>query len=120
MLQQLESELEQENKQTGYPAEFDLLWNAYPRKPGSNKRQTYRLYAGHLKGGVDFDTMHSGALRYTAYVTAKGWLGTEFIKSAQVFFGRDQHFLLEWQCSDLPLNKEQRAEKQFKQRGYVT
>lgn len=102
-----------------YPAEFDLLWKAYPRKAGSNKKQTYRLYEGHLKSGIDFDTMHSGTLRYTAYATARAWIGTEFIKAAQVFFGRDQHFLLEWECSDLPKTKAQRDELQLRKRGII-
>lgn len=117
-----EAEADKEKATTpvfGYPPEFDLLWNAYPRKQGSNKKQTYRLYLGHLKAGIDFDTMHAGALRYTAYATAKTWIGTDFIKAAQVFFGRDQHFLLEWQCADLPAVKAARDQAQFKKRGYV-
>lgn len=120
-----EAEEEEETTTTAfvYPPEFELLWNAYPRRAGSNKRQTYRLYLAHLRAGIDYDTMHSGALRYLAYVIAKSWIGTDFIKTAQVFFGRDQHFLLEWECSDIPnkslMTKEQRDAEHYRKRGYV-
>lgn len=87
---------------SNYPPEFELLWKVLPKKPGANKKQTYRLYLGHLRAGVDFDTMYNGAIRYAAYALAKGWIGTDFVKAPQVFMGRDQHFLSEWDCADLP------------------
>lgn len=103
-----------------YPADFEMLWRLYPKRSGANKKQTHRLVSGHLRAGVDFDVIHNGTLRYVAYVTQKGWLGTDYVKMPQVFFGRDQHFLSEWDASDLPaISREQRAQDQFRKRGYV-
>lgn len=85
-----------------YPPEFEFVWKAYPKRPGGNKKQTHRLYAGHLKAGIPYDAILDGTLRYAAYIAAKGWAGTEWVKLPQTFYGRDQHFLAQWDAADLP------------------
>lgn len=102
-----------------YPPEFELLWKSYPRRAGANKQQTYRLYLRHTKDGIEFDAMHDGALRYLAYVTAKGWIGTEFIKLPQTFFGQDKHFLSEWQTADIRDDKAEKRRREAIARGYI-
>lgn len=77
-----------------YPPEFELIWNAYPRRrPASNKAGTFRLYEGHLKSGVAYDVLFEGTKRYAAVCLAEGIVGTKFVKDAKTFFGRDKYFL---------------------------
>lgn len=87
---------------SNYSPEFELIWKVLPKKPGANKKQTHRLYLAHLKRGVDFDTMHNGALHYAAYATFRGWIGTNYVKAPQVFMGDDQHFLTDWTIPSEP------------------
>lgn len=85
---------------TSYPADFELLWNAYPKRSGSNNKQAaYRQFEARLAEGVSFQAMHDGVLRYAAWATASGKVGTELVKMASTFLGRDRHFADAW---DIP------------------
>jgi len=76
-----------------YSPEFEQLWAVYPKRSGSNsKRAAYRQYVARLKQGVSPTEMYDGVVRYAAYVEARGLAGTELVKMASTFLGRDEHF----------------------------
>lgn len=84
-----------------YPPEFELLWNAYPKRSGTNNKQAaYRQYLARLTEGVSFDAMHDGVLRYAAWATASGIVGQRVVLMAATFFGRDRHFLEPYDIPD--------------------
>jgi hypothetical protein len=88
-------------KPKGYPPEFELLWNTYPRRfPASNKAGAFRGYRSHLKAGVAYDVMLEGVKKYAAAMIADGKVGTRYVLDAKTFFGPDKHFLNEY--SDAP------------------
>ncbi len=89
-------------KRGEYSPQFEALWLEYPKRAGANKAQCYRLVTGHLNAGITFDIIASGTKRYKKYIVAKGWVGTEFIKTPQVFYGRDRHFLSDWEVPKAP------------------
>lgn len=82
---------------SGYPADFELLWKAYPKREGSNpKSSALKAYNARLREGVDFTVMQDGTNRYEAYARTKGWVGTEYVMLASRFFGTERGFLEEW------------------------
>jgi hypothetical protein len=83
---------------TSYPADIDLLWSAYPKRSGSNNKQAaYRQFQARLAEGVAFDAMYDGTQRYAAWAQASGKVGTELVKMASTFLGRDRHFDETWE-----------------------
>jgi hypothetical protein len=80
----------------GYPAEFDILWNAYPKRPGSNKRNTYACYLSRLKDGCSYEAMFEGTKAYHAFCLRQGWLGTNSVKMPETFYGPARHFASDW------------------------
>jgi hypothetical protein len=80
----------------GYPAEFDLLWNAYPKRPGSNKRNTYACYLSRLNDGCSYEAMFEGTKAYHAFCLRQGWLGTNSVKMPETFYGPARHFASDW------------------------
>jgi hypothetical protein len=80
-----------------YPADFELLWSAYPKRSGSNNKQAaYRQFQARLAEDIAFDAMYDGTQRYAAWAQATGKVGTELVKMASTFLGRDQHFAEAW------------------------
>lgn len=79
---------------TAYPAEFELLWKAYPkRQGGSNKAGSYRCYQGNLKRGVSFEVMFEGVKAYTLRCIADASIGTRYVMDCKTFLGPDKHYL---------------------------
>jgi hypothetical protein len=88
---------------TSYPADFELLWNAYPKRSGSNNKATaYRQFQARLADGVSFDAMYDGVQRYATWAAATGKVGTELVKMASTFLGRDRHFAEPWELPAAP------------------
>lgn len=82
-----------------YPLDFELTWNAYPKRAGGNsKRDAYKAWCARRKHGVDSDTLREGVLRYSAYLHATGKIGTEYVKTAATFFGPGLHYAEAWEC----------------------
>lgn len=73
--------------------EWKALWALYPaRMGGNNEREAYQNYGVRLKEGHSHEKMQAGLLRYVRYLEAAGKIGTEYVKTAAVFFGHKLHF----------------------------
>jgi hypothetical protein len=88
---------EGKERTTSYPADFELIWNARPKRSGSdNKQAAYKAYQARIADGVAFDAMYEGVKRYRAYLTATGKEGTEYVKMLSTLLGPDRHFADDW------------------------
>jgi hypothetical protein len=75
---------------------FDQCWAIYPKREGGNSRAAAeKAYIARIKQGVDPQVLYAAAERYKAYCDAKGKTGTEFVKTAEVFYGPKRHYV-EW------------------------
>jgi hypothetical protein len=79
-------------KRNDYPAPFEEVWQAYPTRPGANKRATFKAWSARIKAGVTAETMLAGARAYAAYIQATG----QHLKLPETFFGPDEHFASDW------------------------
>ncbi|MFT2788891.1 YdaU family protein [Serratia sp. T13T92] len=83
-----------------YPPDFETVWLAYPRRPGSpDKHCALKAWNARLREGVTSESMLDGTRRYSAFVVATGKSGTEFIKQAKTFFGPSRHFEDDWKIT---------------------
>lgn len=93
---------------SGYPADFELLWKAYPKREGpNNKRSSFKAFTARLKSGVSYDVMFEGVKRYREYLNATGKEGTAYVKMAATFLGPDRHFADDWAVPDQKPEPEQ-------------
>lgn len=78
-----------------YPEEFIELWNAYPKRPGANKKSAFNAWLSRLKKGFSKEDILDGVIRYARYCEA---LNTEpqYIKQPATFLGPQDHFLSDW------------------------
>lgn len=81
-----------------YPDEFEQAWEAYPRRPGASKKDSYKAWNARLKGGVSPNVMIAGVQRYAAYVIATQ-TQEQFVKQPATFFGTGEHYLADWRPS---------------------
>jgi len=79
-------------KRNDYPAAFEEAWQAYPTRPGANKRATFKAWTARIRSGVAAETMLAGARGYSAYIQATG----QHLKLPETFFGPDEHFGSDW------------------------
>jgi len=79
-------------KRNDYPAAFEEAWQAYPTRPGANKRATFKAWTARIKAGIAAETMLAGARAYAAYIQATG----QHLKLPETFFGPDEHFGSDW------------------------
>jgi uncharacterized protein YdaU (DUF1376 family) len=62
------------------------FWPAYPKRDGTNSRKNARrVYVGEVTKGADPETVQDGLQAYRAHCTAKGFLGTSFVKTAEAW-----------------------------------
>ena len=90
-----------------YPPEFEAVWDAYPRRAGSNpKRAAYGAWAARIRDGVVADDILAGTGRYARYIAAKGDGGTAFVMQAKRFFGPNREWEDSWDyqgiCGERP------------------
>jgi hypothetical protein len=78
-----------------YPPEFIAVWQAYPRRDGASKKDSFKAWSARVKAGVDPATIAKAVDRYAAYVKA---VGTEprYIKRPETFFGPGEHYETDW------------------------
>lgn len=68
------------NKGQEYPPEFEILWQAYPRRQGSNpKNKAFACWNARKRDGVAPATMLAGVERYRDYCQLASKVGTEFV-----------------------------------------
>jgi hypothetical protein len=81
-----------------YSADFLAAWAEYPRRAGANsKGAAWRQWRARIKQGVPAADMIAGTKRYAAFCHATDKLGTEYVKQAATFFGRDRHYAEAWE-----------------------
>jgi uncharacterized protein YdaU (DUF1376 family) len=103
---------EREKPADGYPPDFTLLWNAYPKKAGeNNKRKAYKAYEARLRDGVAFDVMYEGVKRYRQHLIDTGKEGTDYVKMTATFLGPNRHFLDEYAAPNPITNGDAAARK---------
>lgn len=84
-------------KKPPYPQEFELAWQKYPKRPGSNpKRQAFKAWSARAKEGHDPAVMLAGVIRYGKYCQTTGKANTEYVMQAVRFFGTSCEFENEW------------------------
>ncbi len=77
--------------------DFKALRAAYPPR-GGNQGWTpaERLVTGHIRKGADIDDILEGTKAYAKWCDHMGKTGTELVKQAQTFFGRDKWWAEDW------------------------
>ncbi len=94
-----------------YAAELEIIKGHYPKRDGDLKwRLAGRHFVAARKRGEPFGVIIAGVKRYAAYCRAKGWVGTEFVKQAASFFGREQCWREEWKPAALTPRRGMRDE----------
>lgn len=77
--------------------QFDEIRKTYPRRGGGqNWEDARRGYRKLLSSGYTHKEILAGVQRYAAHIRAKGDEGSEFVKMASSFFGRNKCFLEEF------------------------
>jgi len=80
-----------------YPADFEEIWAAYPRREGGNsKRDAFKAFRARLREGVAAADLLDGVRRYAAFVRAKGIEGSSFVMQAATFLGPGERFREAW------------------------
>ena len=88
-------------KRNDYPAAFEEAWQAYPARPGANKRATFKAWSARIKAGATAETMLAGARAYATYIQVTG----QYLKAPETFFGPDEHFTCDWTPPPAPTPK---------------
>lgn len=108
-----------------YTTDFEVLWQRYPKRAGSNpKRRAFQAYGQRLSEGHTHDVMLAGTDRMAGYVRSEKSEGTRYVLQTATFLGPDLRFLEPWHISaSVPKNgqrpDETPAEYQARKRGYV-
>ncbi len=77
--------------------QFEAAWKAYPKREGANpKNKALSSWNARRKEGVSTEDMMQGVIRYAAYCTVKGSIGTEYVMQAQRFFGKGREYENVW------------------------
>jgi hypothetical protein len=79
----------------GYSAEFEEAWRVYPKRPGANKKASFKAWSARIASGVEPQLMLTGSARYAAYCAANN-TDPQYIKQPATFFGPDHHYLSDW------------------------
>lgn len=82
-------------KRNDYPADFEVVWEVYPQRPGDSKKAAHKAWAARVVAGAVVAEMLAGAQAYAAYVKAMA-IGPQFIKHAATFFGPDDWYAADW------------------------
>jgi hypothetical protein len=82
-------------KRNDYPADFEVVWEVYPGRPGDSKKAAHKAWASRLKAGATATEMLAGAQAYAAYVKVMR-IEPQFIKQGATFFGPGEHFSADW------------------------
>jgi hypothetical protein len=78
-----------------YPADFEIVWEVYPARPGASKKAAHKAWAARITIGATPAEMLAGAQAYAHYVKAMK-IEPQFIKQAATFFGPGEHYAADW------------------------
>jgi len=80
---------------------FDLTWNEYPRRSGSNPRdKALTQWKKRVSEGCDPASIHQGVLRYKKHCEEGNKTMTEFVMQGARFFGKDKEFENDWAANN--------------------
>lgn len=71
------------------PDGFDAFWACYPKRSGAADRKAAVKAFGPAVKRADLETILHGARAYNSEMTAKGKIGTEFVKQARTWLNAD-------------------------------
>lgn len=72
---------------------FEEAWRLYPKRDGGNsKKAALKAWNARIREGVSPDSLIAAVKAYAAAMSAKGNVGTPYVKQAATFFGPDRHF----------------------------
>lgn len=82
-------------KRNDYPADFEVVWEVYPARPGDSKKAAHKAWAARLAAGATVAEMLAGAQAYAAFVKA---MKTEpmYILLSATFFGPSERYVADW------------------------
>lgn len=83
----------------GYPAAFEILWEARPRRAGSDpKPAAFRAWQARIREGrITTEDAHAAVLRYAEFCRATGKIETEIVQQLATFFGLvKEGYLQDW------------------------
>ena len=77
------SSLDEKTPDQAIEGHFEIFWNAYPKRKGTNSRKEALLkFKTKVKAGISAETVIDGARRYCAYIKSTGKDNTEYVKQA--------------------------------------
>lgn len=80
-----------------YPPEFELIWQRYPKRPGSNpKRKALQAWNARIKDGHDPAKILAGVIRYGNFCDQTSKTNTEYVMQAVRFLGASCEFDNPW------------------------
>lgn len=68
---------------------FAKLWATYPSRKGSNRKTSLQRYAKAIRAGHSPGAILAGAKAYAAHLTRTGRIGTEFVKTTEVWLNKE-------------------------------
>lgn len=91
------NDLPKDGGQYVYPTEFEVWWEVYPERRGSNSKiGAYRKWRSTVLDGVRPDRLYEAALKYRSHLESEGQVGTPYVKQAKTFLGPDEHWRQAW------------------------
>lgn len=94
-----ESAGDAQKKEDASPAFLDA-WAEYPKREGGNSRaEALKAWRARVRTGVPEADLLAGVRRYRAYCDSKSITGSQYVKTASVFFGAGEHWREGWQVS---------------------
>lgn len=82
-----------ENTKPVTDPKFEEAWSLYPKREGSNSKQTaLKAWNARIREGSDPDMLVSATKAYAAAMQKAGNVGTRYVRQASTFFGPDRHF----------------------------
>lgn len=100
-----------------YSANFEIAWEKYPKRPGANKKDSFRAWSARLKSGVPIGELIDGVARYAAYCKTQK-IDPQYIKQPATFFGPGEHYKSDWAASSV--NRGSPAPENFATKDYGT
>lgn len=82
-----------------YSDDFMKAWSVYPKRPGMNKKDSYKAWSARIKNGADASVMIAGVERYALFCKIQR-TEEKFIKQPATFFGPSEHYLCDWKVSN--------------------
>lgn len=99
--EQTTEQTNEEEKHTAIEKSFDLIWNRYPKREGSNpKNKAFSCFKARVAEGCMIEHMAAGVARYVLFCKQKGMIGTSYVMQATRFFGPGKEFENDWEVSN--------------------